>query len=210
MFRRPLLTAVATAACIGPLPAPAEATGPGCDRSTAILQARLTELRYRSGSLDGCSGPATRAAVQAFQKAQGLTADGDAGPLTRRALRSPTRPSAQSSAPGRHAEIDLRRQLLLVVRDGEVRRIYAATTGMAGYRTPTGSYRISRKEPRSWSGEYDVWLPWASYFDSARGLAIHAGDVRSQPASHGCVRVPAVFAEEIYRLLPPSTKIIVR
>ena len=59
-------------------------------------------------------------------------------------------------------------------------------------------------------GEYNVWMPWASYFDGARGLAFHAGEVQPGPASHGCVRVPAVFGEQIYAALPLSRAIIAR
>ena len=45
-------------------------------------QARLNELGYNSGKEDGIFGPNTDKAVKAFQKAQGLSQDGDIGPLT--------------------------------------------------------------------------------------------------------------------------------
>src|SRR5258707_232500 len=44
----------------------------------------------------------------------------------------------------------------------------------------------------------------------ARGLAIHAGDARPGPASHGCVRVPGVFARQIFAALPLATKVVIR
>ena len=80
---------------------------------------------------------------------------------------------------------------------------------MAGHETPAGVFRVVRKETRSWSGEYNVWMPWASYFDGTRGLAIHAGDVQPGPASHGCVRVPAVFARQIFAALPMATPVVI-
>ncbi len=46
------------------------------------LQKRLKALGWYSGSADGDFGPATEAAVKAFQKANGLTADGKAGAKT--------------------------------------------------------------------------------------------------------------------------------
>ena len=46
------------------------------------LQKRLKALGWYSGSADGDFGPATEAAVKAFQKANGLTADGKAGART--------------------------------------------------------------------------------------------------------------------------------
>jgi len=45
-------------------------------------QERLNELGYNCGKADGIFGPNTDKAVKAFQKAQGLSRDGDIGPLT--------------------------------------------------------------------------------------------------------------------------------
>lgn len=50
------------------------------------LQARLAELGFLSGKADGDFGPATEAALIAFQKSKGLQADGIAGPNTLAAL----------------------------------------------------------------------------------------------------------------------------
>lgn len=45
-------------------------------------QARLNAIGYNSGTPDGIFGPNTDKAVKAFQKAQGLSQDGDIGPNT--------------------------------------------------------------------------------------------------------------------------------
>lgn len=50
------------------------------------VQQKLKELGYYSGSVDGVYGQGTRNAVIAFQKANGLTADGIVGQNTARAL----------------------------------------------------------------------------------------------------------------------------
>ena len=50
------------------------------------LQSQLLELGYNVGPLDGIFGSKTKAAVQAFQTAVNLKADGIVGPLTKEAL----------------------------------------------------------------------------------------------------------------------------
>ena len=50
------------------------------------LQKRLRELGFNPGEIDGRFGPATEAAVIAFQRSDGLLADGLAGPRTLSAL----------------------------------------------------------------------------------------------------------------------------
>ena len=52
------------------------------------LQRRLITLGYLTGTADGVFGPATKKALISFQKANGLTADGEAGPLTLTAIGS--------------------------------------------------------------------------------------------------------------------------
>lgn len=52
------------------------------------VQRRLKELGYLTGSVDGDFGTATDKAVKAFQKANGLTADGKIGPKTLEVLNS--------------------------------------------------------------------------------------------------------------------------
>jgi L,D-transpeptidase ErfK/SrfK len=61
-----------------------EGVSPGPDVSQ--VQSLLAVLGFYSGDVDGYFGPQTRAAVVAFQKSQGLTADGIVGPQTYQAL----------------------------------------------------------------------------------------------------------------------------
>ncbi len=67
---------------------PTDATlRPGASGSSVTsLQQALTKLGYAAGTADGIYGPATTAAVTAFQKAEGLTEDGIAGPTTLAAI----------------------------------------------------------------------------------------------------------------------------
>jgi len=53
-------------------------------------QVRLTELGYANGAADGIFGSLTRSAVLTFQAENGLTIDGEIGPVTRAALNAAT------------------------------------------------------------------------------------------------------------------------
>src|SRR5436309_8910875 len=52
------------------------------------LQSTLKQLGFDPNGIDGMFGPGTEAAVIAFQKSEGLTADGIVGPKTRAAMQT--------------------------------------------------------------------------------------------------------------------------
>ena len=64
------------------------------------LQLALKTLGYYSDSLDGSYGKGTEKAVYKFQRANGLSKDGDAGPLTQQALFALARNKGGSSSGG--------------------------------------------------------------------------------------------------------------
>ena len=65
--------------------------------AVASLQAELTRAGFPPGSADGWFGPATEAAVKAFQQSRGLFVDGMAGPRTEAALAAaPDTPNAST------------------------------------------------------------------------------------------------------------------
>ena len=64
------------------------------------LQEILRERGFNPGSIDGDFGPATTAALIAFQKSEGLLADGIAGPRTQAALGLTDDDSLPSAIPG--------------------------------------------------------------------------------------------------------------
>jgi N-acetylmuramoyl-L-alanine amidase len=179
-------------------------------RAVERLNARLAALTYLpAGHVGSRFTHATRYAVMAFQKYARIEVDGVVGPVTGSALRSALRPRAPAAGAGRRLVVSLSRQLAFLVGSGGlVRRTVSVSTGKAGYRTPRGSFRVYRRERRSWSYPYRVWLPWAAYFHG--GYALHGyRSVPSYPASHGCVRVPLPFAGGVYAFATLGTKVVV-
>jgi hypothetical protein len=51
------------------------------------IQARLNNLGFHAGPVDGIDGPLTQDAIKAFQERQGLVVDGIAGPQTQARLK---------------------------------------------------------------------------------------------------------------------------
>lgn len=191
-------------ATLTPAIAPLE---PGeCGETVERAQAKLVRLRYlprRAAS--GCYDEATRHAVMALQKWEGLERDGILGSKTAKALRRAKRPATGAGA-ARRVDVLLDKQLALVVEDGRLRYAISISSGAPGYETPVGTYVVYRKEEMSWSVPYETWMPWASYFTG--GIALHeSADVPGHPASHGCVRVPAAFAEWLYGFAGLGTEI---
>lgn len=167
-------------------------------RGTAVrsLQRTLARLRYLpSGALDGTFGIQTWHAVVAFQGWSGLARDGVVGARTRAALAHASRPVPWSRAEG--SEVHIARQVLLLVRGGRVQRAIHVSTGMGGWPTPVGHFRIVRRDPMSWSVPFHSWMPLAQYFYG--GYAMHEyPEVPSYPASHGCIRVPEAEARAVW------------
>jgi hypothetical protein len=157
------------------------------DRGPSVvgLQKALDDLGYWLGSPDGTFGDLTSQAVMAFQKVEGLTPDGIAGPTTQGRLEVATRPAV--AAGDDRVEIDLSRQVLFVIRDGAVRWTINTSTGRDGLETPPGHFIIEREvDGLRHAPLGDLYRP--KYFH--RGYAVHgSSSVPARPASHGCARV---------------------
>lgn len=161
------------------------------------LQERLSELGYWLGTPDGRYGQLTRQAVMAFQKAEGLGRDGTAGPVTLAALDGASRVAPREPA-GTHLEIDLARQILIVVEGGQTRWVINTSTGngeayanpgggTAVATTPTGRFTIQREIDGLRQAPLGT-LYRPKYFNG--GIAVHgSGSIPAHPASHGCARV---------------------
>jgi len=178
---------------------------------------RLSEMGYWTGPIDGAVDDITRTALIAFQKWEGREITGR---LTRREVEAISNaPSPQPRDAGyKHVEIDLDRQVLSMSDDdGKIIKIVPVSTGSGrrynekGSRglayTPRGRFRIYGKVS-GWRKSPLGLLYYPNYFSD--GLAIHGNpSVPSQPASHGCIRVPMFASRAISEMLPVGTIVII-
>jgi lipoprotein-anchoring transpeptidase ErfK/SrfK len=165
------------------------------------LQKRLNAIGYWLGPPSGVFDALTVQAVYALQKAAGLRPDGVVGAATTAALSRGVKPHAKTKR-GYLVEIDLRRNLLMLVKNGNVQITLNTSTGggysytSQGYTsvatTPTGVFHVFRQvDAMDISPLGQLWRP--KYF--VGGVAIHgAFDIPPVPVSHGCVRlsIPAM------------------
>lgn len=173
-----------------PPPPPTTVPGPPTYRSgdagpeVVALQERLLALGFWVPVADGDYGSLTQQAVMAVQKHAGLARDGVAGPATLAAL--DVAPPVAAREGGDHVELDLERQLLIVVRDGRT-LAFNTSTGTAGWRTPPGRFTVQREIDGVREAPLgDLYRP--KYFNA--GIAVHGSpSIPGQPASHGCARV---------------------
>jgi hypothetical protein len=168
-------------------------TGP----DVVALRTRLAQLRVHVPYPTARFGSELVDSVVAFQKSRGLARSGVVDPATWRALSLDAVPRPRYRGAGEHIEIVKGRQILLVVRDGELAQFLPVSSGAGGI-TPVGAFRIKWKALAT-----STWLGPAILYRTmtfAGNVAIHGfSSVPTYPASHGCVRIPIWTADWLYQ-----------
>jgi hypothetical protein len=161
-----------------------------------LLQAQLARRGYVVGRA-GLYDARTARAVLAFRKVTGMPRTTIASAdVFRRLARGGGRFRVRFPSHGKHVEADLSRQVIAMIRDGRVERIYPMSSGSPATPTIRGTFRVYLKAP----GTNAKGMYMSSYF--IRGYAIHGyPSVPVFPASHGCLRVPMSEAVSIFRWL---------
>ena len=146
------------------------------------------------------------ATIVAFQKRMGIfPANGKPGPTTRDvSVRiAATDPSQCPRSDFATACIDLTHQTFYIAKAGQV--IVGPTvtrTGMPGWRTPSGSFRVANRSRSEWSVPFKVWLPYWQHFYLGMGLHETTTYIHNMPlGSHGCVNLLHADAVAAYGLL---------
>lgn len=178
---------------------------------------RLSKMGYGTGRVDGVIDNATRNALVAFQKWEGLKVTGRLTRADFDAIMAASPPQAKESGYP-HVEVDIDRQVLLFIDDeGMVTRALPISSGSnKQYKekggsglayTPRGRFRINAKIS-GWRKSPLGLLYYPNYFSG--GVAIHGNpSVPHQPQSHGCIRIPMSAAVEVSRLLPIGTIVLI-
>ena len=117
-------------------------------------------------------------------------------------------PKAASTGPV-FLVIDLTRQRVLLYRGGVLIAASTISTGSEGRETPTGVFTILQKEVVHRSRTYDdAPMPYMQRL-TAKGIALHAGNLPGYAASHGCIRLPREFAKLLYGVTELGTPVMI-
>ena len=178
----------------------------------------LADLGFWTGPIDGVWDDATRHALIAFQKLQKAR---PTGRLTRAewnalSLASPPRPL---HSPGPHIEVDLARQVLFLVdSEGRAGNILPISSGSGKTFHENGYPETHAVTP---CGHLEVYAKAAGWKTSplgemhnpmyiVGGIAIHGSeDMRTYPASHGCIRIPMFASYRLPKMVPKGTPVFV-
>jgi peptidoglycan hydrolase-like protein with peptidoglycan-binding domain len=187
------------------LPSPGDGIGMGTESAEVMAyEARMTELKFDPGEVDGYFDSATQYAVIGVQKYYKQEPTGVIDGGVQLALNSFAYSPAMAKSEGDRVEIDLDKQMLTVFRDWQPTLLTTTSTGNGEYFcggvdgcqyavTPTGHYHFYSLYNGWQNGKLGrMYNPY--YFNG--GIAVHGlAEVPTYPASHGCARIPMYVAE---------------
>lgn len=124
-------------------------------------------------------------------------------------------------------ELSLNRRQVTLVRGGKPFKTYPVAVGRPGWETPVGQYKVRTmiKNPawiNPFTGEIipggapdnPLGNRWVGFWtDGKNQIGFHGTPSRGsigQAVSHGCVRMYEEHIEEIFKLIPPETPVIVK
>jgi hypothetical protein len=149
---------------------------------------------------------ATGRAVLAFNKVNGNSRSENADSSTFKKL-AKGRGGFKLKDPGvngKHVEVDLSRQVMVLAKGDDVDEIYSVSTGASVTPTILGKFNFYRKEP----GTNSHGMVNSVYFYN--GYATHGyASVPDYPASHGCVRSPIPDSLHIYNWIDIGDQIYI-
>jgi hypothetical protein len=196
----------------------ARASGPPLSAAEVkAAQGRLVELGYWAGAASGPWDATWRHALIAFQKVEWRKPTGVLNRAEWEAMVRTIPPAPRETGPA-HIEVDLARQVLLMVDDaGVVSHILPISTGSGrpfrapGWQgvaeTPCGHFTVFS---RGWGWHKSQLGEMYNPLYLVGGIAIHGSlDVPPKPVSHGCIRIPMYAARRLPKLVPREMPVVV-
>jgi lipoprotein-anchoring transpeptidase ErfK/SrfK len=141
------------------------------------------------------------------------------------------------NASNSRVHISLSKQRAYLMVGDEIYIDFPISSGKRSGMTPTGTFRISQKDPDHRSSVYGEFVDWrgrvvrsgvSTKVDSAprgtryrgaqmkwfmrltdSGIGMHVGILPGYPASHGCIRLPADIAPLIYQKVGIGTPAVI-
>ncbi len=105
--------------------------------------------------------------------------------------------------------VSIKSQQLFVFRDGQPWASSKVSTGKKGHETPTGEFPILQKKVHHRSNLYsNAPMPYMQRL-TWDGVALHAGRIPGYAASHGCIRLPADFAQDLYKITDFTSTVVI-
>jgi L,D-transpeptidase catalytic domain len=172
--------------------------------AVAIFNDLLARQRYYTAH-SRLYGGATKRAVMAFRKVNGMRRTYNANRHIFRRLAA-RRGGLQLARPGagRHVEVDISRQVMVLAARGKPVHVFHVSTGAPATPSDRGMFRFYRRQP----GYNSLGMYYSVYYN--RGEAIHGyRSVPAYPASHGCVRNPIPNSRFIYNWVRLGMRIYV-
>jgi len=121
--------------------------------------------------------------------------------------------------PGKYIDVDLKTQTLCRFDGATAIDCFPVSTGKPSTPTPTGTFSIFLKDPKSWSHASSLWMPWYEEWGDG-GYGIHelpvwpngyqeGADHLGTPVSHGCIRLGVGPAETVYNWTDIGTPVFI-
>jgi L,D-transpeptidase-like protein len=167
-----------------------------------------------------------------------LSKEGESEPVMRNAIKLTVALLAiglasKLSAQQKAVIINLTEQTAYLLEGGRVAFISPIASGKEGWGTPTGNFRIIRKDLNHRSGSFGLIVdsygriinpnatpssyvprgcryepaPMPYFMEFRKSVGMHAGYLPGYPASHGCIRMPRDLAAEFFTRLEVGTPV---
>ena len=157
-------------------------------RRWACAERELRRQGYDIRRADGRVDRFSVWAIMAFEKVAWRSRSAGNGSFTnaewRRMVARPRYKVRRTDLPGDHVEINIARQLIVLVRNGKARYFAHTSTGKPSTPTVRGTFSVYEKRP--------YYQPWNDMYKAIffyGGYAMHGyPSVPTYPASHGCTR----------------------